>query len=324
MYQLKTFKQGGIMANYQCNAACRHCLYACSPTREKTYMTKEIAKNTAAILKKHGCPGIHIGGGEPFLSFEDLQQMVEGLAEGGLKINYLETNANWATEQQSVAKKLDILYNLGVESFCISVDPFHMEYVPTDRALQLAQWCGYYGMGFFLWQQNFLDSIRNLPTNRTYSRAEIEEGLGKGYVRTTAKYYGVRYGGRALNIEEEFYKTYPLAEILDDTPCHDLLSTNHFHIDPHGMFIPPECTGLQLPLDKAVAGIEEGTYPAFEALLHSGVTALYALAKQYDYEEKKEYTSKCALCFDIRYHLAKIGSFAELNLEHYQASREYY
>ena len=68
MYMITTDKlfHGGIMANYRCTAACRHCLYACSPERTDGYINEATAESVASLLRTAGCYSVHIGGGEPF------------------------------------------------------------------------------------------------------------------------------------------------------------------------------------------------------------------------------------------------------------------
>ncbi|MDR1574861.1 MAG: hypothetical protein LBS37_02540 [Treponema sp.] len=59
------------MVNYRCTAACRHCLYACSPTRRAGYLSREVMREICRLLRKGGIGSVHIGGGEPFLDFEE-------------------------------------------------------------------------------------------------------------------------------------------------------------------------------------------------------------------------------------------------------------
>ena len=70
MLSAGTLNHGGLMVNYQCNAACRHCLYSCSPARNPGYVNESSAEEICRLLYKGGCRSVHIGGGEPFLDFE--------------------------------------------------------------------------------------------------------------------------------------------------------------------------------------------------------------------------------------------------------------
>ena len=327
MLRTGTLHHGGIMVNYRCTAACRHCLYACSPSRESGYVTSQEAREICRLLLKGGCGSVHIGGGEPFLDFEGLLGMLRELGKNGVAVEYVETNGFWALpagpEAEEAPAKLGRLLDAGVNTLCISLDPYHAEYVPYGAPLALAALCEKAGMGFFLWKGEFVPRLSRLEPRGTYSRPEMEQSLSKTYIRDTAELYGISYGGRAVNIETEYRDHHPLESLLDPAPCRRLLSTGHFHVDRHGFFIPPFCTGLRIPLAEAVAGIPPGKYPVFEALYHGGVSALAVLAREQGFRPRPAYPSKCNLCFHIRRFLSA-RNYMELYGEHYEESLKYY
>jgi hypothetical protein len=119
----------------------------------------------------------------------------------------------------------------------------------------------------------------------------------------------------------------------ESSPCRNLLSTGHFHVDMDAYFIPPGCTGIMIPLEEMinediikgiVNGISPGKYPIFEALYHGGISALVKLAMQHGFlPDADGYPSKCCLCFFIRSFLSKNG-FAELDKNHYEEALKYY
>jgi hypothetical protein len=314
---------GGVMVNYRCNAACRHCLYSCSPTRLAGYMDAETARNISALLVKGRIGSVHIGGGEPFLNFDGLLAVIHELHDAGIRIDYIETNAFWAQDKNAQA----MLKTLGKESIhtlCISIDPFHAEYVPYGHPLKLAGLCRENGMDCFLWKESFLSSLTGMDPKKPHKRQEIEQSLSKNYIAETAQLYGISLGGRAVNIEEEYGRLCPIEELLEENPCRSLTNTGHFHVDLQGFFIPPKCTGIRLPLAEVVEGLDEETYPAFSALYHQGLAALFALAKRQGFTVRDAgYPSACNICFHIRAFLADKG-YPELDADHYRESLEYY
>jgi hypothetical protein len=316
---------GGIMVNYRCTAACRHCLYACSPQRGGGYLGREMARKICGILKQGHISSVHIGGGEPFLDFGRLLALIGELRTAGIALDYIETNAYWASVK-TARLKLKRLLDAGVRALCISVDPYHAEYVPHERPLALAELCRGTGMEYFLWKQEFLPALSRLAADRIYSRGEMEEALGEEYIRDTAAAYGIGMGGRAVNIEEEYTPRHPARIFMDTRPCNRLFSTGHFHVDNQGWFIPPRCTGLRIPLAEAVEGLKPGRYPVYEALAARGIEGLLDIARSKGFTENgKGYTSKCNLCFHARAFLADAGGgFAELDAEHYEQSLKYY
>jgi len=338
MLNAGTLIHGGVMVNYQCTAACRHCLYSCSPTRGAGYIDEKSAENICRFLSEGDCRSVHIGGGEPFLDIDGLLMVIRKLKRAGIKLEYIETNAHWAAETTDQKKAKEILRKLLTEgpcTLCISIDPYHAEYVPYGAPLALTELCEETGVEYFLWKREFLHSLSRLDSRKTHSRAEMEKTLSRDYIHKTARLYGIGYGGRAVNIEREFGSLCPAESFAPEKPaagksaadksaCHNLLSTGHFHVDMYGYFIPPRCTGIRIPLSEAVEGIPAGKYPAFEALYSGGVSALLSLARQNGFTPAGEgYPSACNLCFHIRHFLSEKG-FAELDKNHYGEALKYY
>jgi hypothetical protein len=217
------------------------------------------------------------------------------------------------------------LRDVGADTLCISLDPFHAEYVPIGKALELAKICASIGFRFFLWQERFLGVMSGLDFTKVYSRDELEQLLSPRYVFDVARSYGLHFGGRAVNIETEYLRPRLVEEIADKEPCSSLLSGNHFHVDLNGNFVPPGCTGIIIPLDEVVNGIPSGKYPVLETLLSGGVAELLHYAKSLGFvADHRGYPSGCALCFAIRYWLSVNVPTPELDVEFYVESLRYY
>ena len=288
-------------------------------------MSQSDMDEVCATLKEGGCSSVHIGGGEPFLDFDGLVALVNTARKHGIAVEYIETNAYWAKNEEMVKSRLNALKNAGGDTLCISLDPFHGEYVPYAAPLRLAKWCKQYGFGCFLWQERFLPMMKKLDGDKAYTRGELEAGISKDYIHDTALAYGLSIGGRAVKIAEEYFPLRPVAELVNSEPCHKLLSTAHFHVDMYGRFIPPGCTGIAIPLKEGLEGIPAGKYPAFEALLEGGVAALleYGQARGFA-PDPMGYSSGCVLCFYVRRWLSAMGDCPELDAEHYEQSLRYY
>ena len=324
MTKIDRLRHGGIMANYQCNAACRHCLYACSPDRGNDYITQGAAEDICELLVEGGCHSVHIGGGEPFLNFDGLIKLLKACRKSSVRVEYLETNGFFATDEKETEGYLRALSEAGADTLCISLDPFHAEYVPFELPLRLAEICRKNNFGYFLWQERFLRSLAPVVPTKAQSRADLQQQISPGYIIETARRYGLSMGGRAINIEGEFAKPVPVSELLSSKTCRHLRSSDHFHVDLYGNFIPPGCTGIAIPLKEAVHGVPDGKYPAFEALLNGGIAGLVDFAGKKGFRPDDEYTSSCALCFYTRKWLSENSDCPELDPEHYVASLMYY
>lgn len=279
----------GIMPNYQCTAACKHCLYACDPQWGDGYMTTEMMRYVCKTLKESGCRSVHIGGGEPFIDFDGLCELVRTCKTFGIKVDYIETNAFWVNDEEKTIRRLQTLSQTGVDALCISHDAYHAEYVDATLPLKLAKICRHIGYGYFMWETQI---------NR------------------------LRFNGRAIQLEKEHFQNKPLKDILLEARsrkgCKGLTSGNHFHVDINGMYIPPGCTGIVLPLKEVLSNQFSKNYPVFNALYNGGPAALIELAQERGFElDPTGYPSVCACCFFVRKYLSESGGFAELDREHY-------
>ena len=298
----------GIMVNYQCTAACQHCLYASSPAWEDGYITEAVMLAACETLRKHGCTSIHIGGGEPFMDFEGLCMVARTARDHGITIEYVETNAYWATDEARILDYLRKLRQVGIDAFCISDDAYHAEFIDPALPERLAAVCQREGFGHFVWQ---------------------------------TRLNGLRFNGRATKLEEAHFPKKSVEVLLKESEargsCRKLLSTNHFHVDMYGQFIPPGCTGIVLPLEEALNGTlhthasthhsdwQEDInmrYPAFATLYNGGTAALYTQAcKQGFIPCENGYPSVCNLCFHMRKFLCEHPGFEELDAAHYRHAR---
>jgi len=204
---MNTPQYSGIIMNYICTAECRHCMFLSSPSCPKNFITPEMSEHLASVLEKAGTSSVHIGGGEPFINFSALCSLICALNRYGIGVDYIETNAFWTKEEPIIRERLSKLKSLGVTTIMVSVDPFHIEFVPLERPIRLCQIMNDMGFDYFIWQDRYLRRFLRLgiDKSKTYTQEELQEILGKDYITDTASEYGLGMNGRALTIAEEIY-----------------------------------------------------------------------------------------------------------------------
>jgi len=122
----------GIIMSYQCQCACKHCLYNCGP-QWKDWMSPQTLREALQAAKAwHHRFQIHLTWGEPFLNFSLLLEGVRTVAELGIPC-YVETNAGWCLREEDVADKFKTLKEAGLNAILISCSPFHAEKIPPVR-----------------------------------------------------------------------------------------------------------------------------------------------------------------------------------------------
>lgn len=302
---MKTPTASGVITNYNCTASCRHCMFASSVHCKKDYMTRERAEEIAGLLEMAGTTSVHIGGGEPFMDFDGLCHTVNALHRHGIGIDYIETNGYWAKNEQEARRKLEVLRRIGVYSVMVSVDPFHIEYVPLELPLRLAGLLEEYGFGYFIWQEKFLRRLMKLDITKTHTQQELKDVLGEDYVTQTAKEYGLGINGRALAFADKLYGKKDASVIATAESCPALTRPHHCHIDLYGKAIPSRCTGICLDAKDYLTGdIKCEKYPVVYHLIHGGTAELLEYARQKGFVAAEDgYATKCSLCFDIRRYL---------------------
>lgn len=296
---------GGIIANYQCPAACGHCLYGCSPSAQPGYMDEATAIKLCAHLHRLGCRSVHIGGGEPFLNIDGLITLINVIIDSGLQIDYIETNAAWISSDNERNKQIlwDVV-NAGGDCIMVSADPFHVEFIPFWKPDTLIRLLKEMHISYFVWQDRYLPMLRKLDPQKKYDGQALQQELGQNVIDKCALEYGMSYNGRALNLARRLGKKKTIDQISGAGPCMELGNTSHFHVDFLGRYIPPGCTGMGILIEDVDSELDPTQYPVMSKLMSGGITALLEYSQELGYRPNPDgYVSKCELCFDIRKYL---------------------
>lgn len=314
MFRSCPIQYSGVIINYACTAQCKHCMFAGAPKGSRDFITPEAADRIALRLHQAGVDSVHIGGGEPFMRFDALCEILSALQKHRVGIDYIETNAFWCRDRETVSQRLKTVRSLGADTVMASVDPFHIEFVPLERPLLLVETLEKLHMGYFIWQERFLRRLMALDLHTTHSPKELKAALGEDYVADTASEYGIGMNGRALRIAREMYPLRPAEEAAEKKPCAKLLSGRHCHVDLYENII--SCPGISmgfedfleaaspssLPSDAAV--LDNARYPVVSRLLTGGTSALLQYGREKGFQEDPNgYASKCDLCYGLRKYL---------------------
>jgi len=294
-----------MIANYQCPAACGHCLYGCSPNAQPGYMDEDTAAVLCDQLRRLGCRSLHIGGGEPFLDVEGLVGLIRAIRKSGMHLDYIETNAAWITGDDKRNRRIlaDVVH-AGGDCIMVSADPFHIEFIPFWKPQKLLRLLQDMGISHFVWQERYWPLLEQLDPGKTYDNHALCDIFGYDLQHRCAKEYGMRFHGRALNLlrkcgEKKAITTLP-------GPCTELHNTSHFHVDFLGRYIPPGCTGMGILLEDMWKELDPASYPVLSRLFARGLRGLLPYAQELGYRLDPEgYVSKCELCFETRKYLIR-------------------
>jgi MoaA/NifB/PqqE/SkfB family radical SAM enzyme len=251
---------------------------------------------------------IHLTGGETFLYWEHLQEILKEAKKNNLgKVDLIETNGFWATDEKIIRQRLKRLDELGMYRFKISTDPFHQEYIDTESVRRLAD-MAYEILGservLVRWQK-YLDNPVGMKSLSQAERAQQ-------YINAMND-YPCRFTGRAAGKLAGLVAAKPI-EILAAMNCtKSFLTAKGVHIDPFGNVFSGTCSGIivgnvnQTPLEDIWKQFDPSKKEFFKVLFNTGPYGLLTEAEKLGYKRATRYASKCHLCTGIRQFLFSEG-----------------
>ncbi|KPK44161.1 MAG: hypothetical protein AMJ65_03835, partial [Phycisphaerae bacterium SG8_4] len=300
--KFKLWRSAGLLLTYKCNCACEFCYYNCDPEKGGL-MSVETAINAWHSLRAlaDDAARIHITGGEPFLYWDRLEQILEEAQRERLgKVDLVETNGFWAADDRIARRRLKRLDELGMHRLKISTDPFHQEYVDAELVRRMAAAASDV-LGpervQIRWQE-YLDNptqIEDLPS------AERKER----YI-STVNDYPCRFTGRAAGKLARLLATQPIESFAGANCKSGFLGAKGVHIDPFGNVFSGTCSGIILgnvsetPLEEIWKRFDPAHDDFISTLFNSGPSGLLEEAAKRLYQPQGSYASKCHLCTRIR------------------------
>jgi len=320
--KLKLWRSAGLLLTYKCNCSCEFCYYNCGPKKgglmpvdtaiSAWQSLKEISGDTAKI---------HITGGEPFLYWEHLQQILEQAKRHKLgEVDVIETNGFWAISEKIVRQRIKTLDKLGMHRLKISTDPFHQEYVDIEPVWLLADIAS-----DILGSDRVLVRWRKYLENPVKMKGLSNDELKQQYIRAINE-YPCRFTGRAAGRLADLVASIP-AEALSSMNCKlDFLGAKGVHIDPFGNVFSGTCSGIIIgnvnnrPLEEIWKQFHPAQSEFINILFEQGPSGLLEVApllaprfrgdkftpakagarKQGGYKKVKGYANKCHLCASVR------------------------
>jgi len=305
---------------YKCNAACEFCYYSCSPDKGGLMPVDTAigAWKSLRILAGDSAK-IHLTGGEPFLYWEHLQQILKQAKKENLgKVDLIETNGFWATSEKIIRQRIKILDELGMDQLKISTDPFHQEYIDIEPVRRLAQAAS-----------DILGPNRVLVRWRKYLENPIEmknlspSQRNQQYIRAINDYpcrFTGRAGGKlaemvgcALHTKKIIGGASPTLQWMAMNCKNNFLSAKGVHIDPFGNVFSGTCSGIiigninQTPLTDIWKQFHPNQNEFISTLFALGPSGLLEKATKLGYKKAKTYANKCHFCTNIRQFFFKNG-----------------
>ena len=129
-----------LIPSDHCNITCRHCAPACGPAPKRAWNVELIRRclNEAANLPNVG-KRVHFAGGEPFLYYPQMLELVRHARSLGFDISIV-TNGFWGKNEARATMMVGELVDAGLTRVELSTDVFHQEHIPVPtirRSIQV-------------------------------------------------------------------------------------------------------------------------------------------------------------------------------------------
>lgn len=306
----------GILLTFECNAECDHCYYHSAPRSKIGASVIEVAEFAAYIDSlarfQRRIPGVTFLGGEPFLYYKHLRQMIEMIKGRAPHISIL-TNGYWGKNRERADRMVSELKEAGLQKLSFGADGFHDPFVPFQSVKNaiLAARDGGLKVAVSVYLREALDAD-NEPDR--ISNAMVEELRQLGGISTG--YAVVEYTSRAAERLEHQSGAATEKELND--VC---LKPYRGKVDPTGTFMDPKviaidptgsvstCAGILIgnakekDLGEILKEYRPDEHPIIGALIREGPMGLTKLPGAEGFQMKETYKDICEFCYDIRKHL---------------------
>ncbi len=272
---------------------------------------------------------VHLTGGEAFLYWDRLQEILkEGQKQNLGKVDLIETNGFWATDEKIINQRIKRLDELGMHRFKISTDPFHQEFVdagPLRRLAELAKEILGHKRVLVRWEKYLDNPIQMKELSETERRRRYIDTLNDYPCRFTGRAAGklaeivaselVGWAGSPAHAAQDMLRHTAWANQLPilQNCKNSFLSAKGVHIDPFGNVFSGTCSGIivgnvnQTPLEEIWKQFGPAKDSFIHTLFNAGPYGLLLQAEKLGYKKRDFYAGKCHLCTDIRQFLFNNG-----------------
>ena len=309
--KLKLWTSMGLLLTYRCPAQCEFCYYNCGPEKSGLMSVENaIAAWQGLICLAGEHAKIHITGGEPFLYWEHLQQLLIAADKLSLgPVDTIETNAYWAQNRTEIIERLGFLNSHNVRRLKISYDPFHAEFVDFDSVKLLYETaCDFWGINrvLFRWQQY----LKEPPQMGSLSDSQKLSLFLESHRQRPCRFTGRAAGRLAQELADK-----EVEQISAENCKKAFLNSKSVHIDPFGNVFNGVCSGIiigninEKPLDKLWQTFNPTKKDFLNILFDNGPVGLLEKATKSGYKKRRLYSNKCHLCTDLRQFFFDKGNF---------------
>jgi len=285
----------------KCNSRCIHCQGEHSPEREGVMKVEDGINYLNEATSVADLESFMIFGGEAMLYPERTIKLFKKSKELRIPEIELITNGFWGRDKNRANELAAQLKEAGVNEILISVDAFHLPYIPLDYSRNAALASVDVGIERVRWNVAILESETafnqfDRQTNRIMSVLEtlnLEVHVNKVWPQ-----------GRARRTLTEFFPKQPLEGKCPEAES-VLINPDCITLDPKGW--ASICWSLSIgnakkePIFKILNSYHWKNHPVGKTIVKSGPKGLLELQEAHGFQlQKEKYIDRCHLCVDTR------------------------
>lgn len=123
-----------------CTCRCKHCSVGDCSNEMKTGIDKNVAVSVVAELSKmYNIESIMTFGGEPLMYADTTCAIHKTATENSIPKRQIITNGYFSKNEDQIIAVVRKLKESGINSLLLSVDTFHKEYIPIEKAYMFAK-----------------------------------------------------------------------------------------------------------------------------------------------------------------------------------------
>jgi len=295
-----------LLLTFKCTSECRHCAYRGGPTRTEM-MDSERAKQWLQELADLGyLETLTVHGGEPFINFRLLREVVAYARILELAQIGVITNGFWAKDTDEADKKLGLLKKEGLTQITFSLDAFHQEFISLEKVRNGVISASSMGFDNVWVDSYFIGGIETENPHNNATRKAIDYLGDIDDVEFSP--YVVDLEGRAVDFLTEQVE---LKEVLPSGRCvppfwipGGLQNPATIEIDSEGnvTLCPGLCIGnaTESTLTDIVTEYDYRNHPIISRIEESGPASLIELARHHGLAQIEKYLNECHVCYEMR------------------------
>lgn len=288
----------------KCNSQCIHCQADASPLRKGVMQVKDAYNYLAEANAVTDLESFMIFGGELMLYPKRAIAIFNKASQFRIQKIEMITNGVWGKNKATAEKLAVKLKTAGLNTINISVDAFHLQFIPLEYPRNAALASLKAGIENVKWNVALIESV-NASNEYDKKTAQILKTLQP--IELEAGTVRIVPAGRAIQNLRQYFQPTTLYGPCEEEPLegNTLINPESITIEPSGSanicWNLPIGNAKNVPLRQLITEYDWRRNPITRILVEEGPTGLLKLPEARDYQfQEEKYINKCHLCTEIR------------------------